>query len=612
MVQSAVEKTGVTVWFRSFFRAGARLAKHIILLGFFAMLLSFAGCAGTPTDGRALHAGTRITSSSSLYGNYLAARFAGSIRDIRNAATFYQRALARDPDNNIILERAFLLEVADGQIREAVALGREVVARDGQNRLARLVLGIEAFRKGDYAAARQHLARSRQGPISSLIRDLVTAWSHIAEGEKDSALAVLDRGAAESSFATFYVINRALINDFAAETEIAAADYLEALRITGGRSVRVVQGYGALLERRGQKEEAEALYRAFLKRSPDNPLIEASLNRLRAGRTARPLIASAQQGLAEAIYGPSDYLVQERAIDLPILYLQLALYLHPRFDVARSMLGDLFDAGRRWEDAMRAYAGIPRNSSLYEKAQIRIAFDLDRLERTDEAVAVLKALVRRDPQDAQLWVALGDMLRMRSRFEEAARAYGKAIETFEAPEEYQWLVYYSRGISFERTGQWAQAEKDFLTAIDLSPDQPLVLNYLGYSWIDQGKNQEKAMRLIQQAVDLSPDDGFIVDSLGWAFYQQGKYEEAVIHLERAVALEPTDPVINEHLGDAYWRVGRRLEARFQWRHALAMNESEDLEQEQVLKSKLENGLDPVPTRGAALSVEGGRPDLKVQ
>src|SRR5690606_33991930 len=143
------------------------------------------------------------------------------------------------------------------------------------------------------------------------------------------------------------------------------------------------------------------------------------------------------------------------------------------------------------------------------------------------------------------------------------------------PQPHQWTLFYFRGIAYERAKQWDKAEADLLQALALFPEQPHVLNYLGYSWVDQGMHLDEAMDMIARAVELRPNDGYIVDSLGWAHYRLGNYEEAVRELERAVELRPEDPVINDHLGDAYWKVGRRLEARFQWAHARDLDPEPD-------------------------------------
>ena len=159
-----------------------------------------------------------------------------------------------------------------------------------------------------------------------------------------------------------------------------------------------------------------------------------------------------------------------------------------------------------------------------------------------------------------------------------------------------WVTYYYRGICFERSKQWSKAEADMRKALELQPEQPHVLNYLGYSWIDQGINLDEGMKMIKRAVEQRPDDGYIVDSLGWAYYRIGNFEDAVKHLERAIDLKPEDPTINDHLGDAYWRVGRTLEAKFQWAHARDLKpEPEELPK---IEAKIENGL-PEDTSSAA-------------
>lgn len=570
------------------FDLAARGARQVAAFAFFSVLLTFAGCAGTNTGGAFLKADRGVKPSSSLYGNYLAGRFAGAMRDTREAAIFYERALKQDPDNNVMLERAFLLKVADGKVASAVDLAEQIVAHDASNRLARLVLGVEAFRVGDYAAARTHLQQSRSGPVSALIQELFTAWSYVGEGQMEQALEVLDKGVSDSVFSPFFIVNRALVNDLSGRNAQAAEDYIEALRATGGRSLRIVQNYGSFLERMGRGQEAEALYLGFLSGVPENRVISAALARVRAGKSAPQLVRNAAQGAADAIYAPASYLVQERAMDLPIVYLQMALYLDPDFDIARTLLGDLLERGRRWRDAILAYAQISPSSDLYHNAQLKIAFNLNRLNQTDDAVGVLRTLLRRNPNDIELMVALGDMLRQGDRFEDSVKYYDKAISLFDHPQAEHWPIYYSRGVSLEQMKKWDAAEKDFLKAIELSPNQPLPLNYLGYSWIDQGINKAAAMSLIEQAVDLSPNDGFIVDSLGWALFRQGRFDEAVSQLERAIQLEPADPVINEHLGDAYWRVGRRIEARFQWRHALTLGSTQG--QVTQIERKIEQGL----------------------
>jgi len=186
-------------------------------------------------------------------------------------------------------------------------------------------------------------------------------------------------------------------------------------------------------------------------------------------------------------------------------------------------------------------------------------------------------------------------------------AYDRALGAFERPDPAQWFLYYARGISKERLDDWPAAEADFREALELNPDQPQVLNYLGYSLVEHQQNLDEALAMIERAVAAQPQAGYIVDSLGWALYRLGRYDEAVGHMERAAELMAVDPVVNDHLGDVYWAVGRHTEARFQWQRALSFVDweeaSEELDPDRI-RRKLEVGLDQV------LSEEGA-PPLKV-
>jgi Flp pilus assembly protein TadD len=260
-------------------------------------------------------------------------------------------------------------------------------------------------------------------------------------------------------------------------------------------------------------------------------------------------------------------------------------------------LADLYEGVKKPELAIKIYERVPAASPMRRNAEIQRALDLDSLDRTDEAKAILEKLVAENSTDLEAVTALGNVQRGRKQFAECADAYSKGIDSIKTSEKPNWVIYYFRGICFERSKQWPKAELDMKTALELSPDQPLVLNYLGYSWIDQGVHLDDGMKMIQRAVEQRADDGYIVDSLGWAYYRIGNYEEAVKHLERAVELKPEDPTINDHLGDAYFRIGRVLEARFQWSHARDLKpEAEDLPK---IEDKLKTGVLEEPSSAAA-------------
>jgi tetratricopeptide (TPR) repeat protein len=306
------------------------------------------------------------------------------------------------------------------------------------------------------------------------------------------------------------------------------------------------------------------------------------------------------------LFGLGAALGRQGGEDLGLVYLNLALYLEPEHPLALLSLGDLYESLKKPELAIDAFSRLPASSPLKRNAEIQRALNLDALERVDEARERLVGLVDKYPDDLEAITALGNVLRARKRYAEAAEVYSKGVALIKEPSRQNWTLFYFRGICFERSKQWPLAEKDFLKSLELNPDQPQVLNYLGYSWVDQGVNLDKGLEMVKKAVELRPNDGYIVDSLGWAYFRLGRYDDAVKELERAIELRPEDPVINDHLGDAYWKTGRRLEANFQWRHSVDLKpEPEDLP---AIKAKLVDGLKedgPAPTAGGNKSPGNG-------
>jgi Flp pilus assembly protein TadD len=280
---------------------------------------------------------------------------------------------------------------------------------------------------------------------------------------------------------------------------------------------------------------------------------------------------------------------QAETIDLALLYDRFALVLRPKFPLGQLLLADILSAQNKPEESLAVLGEMPQGSPYYWSARLRGAINLDTLERSDEAIAQLKAMTSENPDLVAAGMQLGDILRNKKRYGEAVSAYDEAIRrsaSLGLPE--RWTLFYDRGVALERSGQWQRAEADLSHALELKPDQPLVLNYLGYSWIDRGENLERGMKMIEKAVELRPEDGYIIDSLGWAHYRMGDYASAVQYLEKAIELVPEDPTINDHLGDAYWRTERLIEARFQWRRALQLGPQEN--DVKPIEAKIEHGL----------------------
>jgi tetratricopeptide (TPR) repeat protein len=292
----------------------------------------------------------------------------------------------------------------------------------------------------------------------------------------------------------------------------------------------------------------------------------ASLNK-------RP-VANALDGMAEAYATFAAALRSQQTGEFAMIMSRLALDVKPDSSTARLMAADIQARAKHLDVALTMLDTAARTDDpIAPIIRLRRASVLEEMGRTDEAIREVERIGRDYPESSIPDNELGDLLRQKQRYPEAIVAYDRVIARVKQPVQADWAIYYSRGIAYERTGQWALAEADFNHALQLSPEQPSVLNYLGYAWADMGRNLDQARDMIQRAAARRPNDGAITDSLGWVLYRQGNVTEATKMLERAVGLEPEDPTITEHLGDAYWATGRKIEAQYQWRRALTLNPS---------------------------------------
>ncbi|MFZ0350784.1 MAG: tetratricopeptide repeat protein [Pseudolabrys sp.] len=543
--------------------------------------------AAAPTPLAAQQTSALQSGAISASGSYLAARHAGQQRDAAAAAAYYRAALKRDPSNGELLDRAFLSSLVDGDVDEAVKFAERVAQADKSDRVARLVLGVNSLKRKQYVSARRDLAQSIRGPITDLTATLLSAWGNLGVNDSKGAIAAIDHLAGPEWYAIFKDLHAGLIYDVAGNQKEAGKRLERAYKLDS-TALRVVQAYGSWVSRNRSPKEAQTVFETFEKALPRHPLVVEAMDKLKAGEKLPPLVANVQAGAAEALYGLGASLGRRGGEDLGLVYLQLSLFLSPNHPLALLSLADLYEALKKPELAIKIYDRVPTNSPLHRNAAIQMAANLDSLDRADEAQKHLEALIKQNPDDLETVMALGNVLRGHKKFAECANVYSKGASAIQKPEKSNWVVFYFRGICYERSKQWAKAEADLTKALELFPDQPHVLNYLGYSWIDQGIKLDEGMEMIKKAVQQRPDDGYIVDSLGWAYYRVGNYEEATKQLERAIELKPEDPTINDHLGDAYWRVGRVLEARFQWAHARDLKpDAEDLPK---IEEKLKEGL----------------------
>lgn len=554
-----------------------------------ALLAAAPATAQAAADGR----------PSSLSGSYLAGRFAHQHDDWTAAARFITDAMALDPSDRTLMQRAVVYRLGDGRSDAAVELAQKLVAAGDASPPVVMLLAADAVKKGAPRQASALLDKMQGGGVWGLATPLARAWLAAADKDPDKALAALEALAGSPGLAPMRDLHAAMILEQTGRA--AEAGKLYDKLVAKQAPLRLVQIVGNFYHRAGRIDDARKLYQRFAKANPDSVTAEPLLAMLdgKNGKAApAPLVPDARRGLAAALFDLASALHQENISEVALLFSRLALHLDPGFAVARLNLGDVLASREQSAAALTEYRAIERDPAVGRAARLRAAEVLLELKQEDEAVALLTALSdeRRDLIDAP--ARLGDLHRAAKRWEPAIAAYDEAVKRVGgAPAERHWHLLYARAIAHERAGHWPQAEADLKAALKFQPDDASVLNYLGYSWIDRGENLEQAKAMVQRAVALRPRDGYIVDSLGWAHYKLGEYEQAVAVLERAVELRPVDATINDHLGDAYWRVGRKAEARFQWLRAGRMAQPDEQDLKTEIAKKLDVGLPDAKTAG---------------
>ncbi|CAE7455037.1 ispE [Symbiodinium microadriaticum] len=543
-------------------------------------------------------------------GTYLTGRHAQASQELDVAQDAFDQVLARDPKNLELLQQAFQVALTAGDIPEARGLANRIVAIDENASIPRMALAMMALRDGDTDKAKMLLGAVPKFGFNLFVVPLIEAWVHADAGDFESAMAVIEELEQQSQLDGFAAHHRALILDFMGRDDDARNAYDLALG-NSPNLLQLIRAKGHFLARTGDKDAALRLYKAYIARAPANRQLAADLAALETDSLPDRLMTQAAQGAASAIYDIARDIVRETgrhgASEIGLIFTRMALAADPEFAQARLLIAGLYEDRDRLEDALEIYKSIddPYGEPAARRGVARMLYGLD---RKDEAFATLIAAMNDQEDEVEkrdAGLALGHLYRVDEQFDKAADIYTQLITAAEPIDVNDWNLFYARGTAYERLKDWPKAEQDLQQALSLRPDEPLILNYLGYSWIDRGENLEKATRMVEQAVNLRPHDGHIVDSLGWAYYKMGNYKDAVSVLERAVQLQPGDPIINDHLGDALWRVGRRLEARYQWRHVLTLDPEPELETQ--LRAKLDRGLARAKVN-LALHVTGRRGD----
>jgi tetratricopeptide (TPR) repeat protein len=535
-------------------------------------------------------------------GLYLAGQHAVDSGDMKTAADLLPLALQSDPGNSALAQQALVALISDGRFDQAISLAKQAAQADPKAPLPAIMLAVDAIHRDKPAEAHKLLAGMGEDAVGRIAQPLIIAWLTLQEEGLDKAEEAMKPVGAVDGLKPLVESHLAMMEEMAGKTDQAEKRFAKLIDEDHVTS-HVIEVYLDLLHRQGKDQEARKVLTKFRAMSDEvtGAMADALEQKLKQPAPKQPLIDTPEKGVAEVLFDIGGLLRSDKLNGQSILFSRLALYLNPKLEIAKLLVGGLLQDGGHLESAIEAYRGIPAGSPYHWSAQLAIADNLRDLEKTDEALTQLAGLVAAEPDRPEAAIALGDLYRKEKRFGDAAAAYTTAIQRIGKPQQNGWAVYYFRGTAYERNKQWDKAEPDFLKALELSPDQPYVLNYLAYTWVEKREHLDKALKMLEKAVDARPEEGFIVDSLGWAYYQLGKYDKAVGYLERAVELQPDDPVLNDHLGDAYWRVGRKAEARFQWSRAL--NFKPEADQVGQIESKIQKGM-PAAQPGKSTQQDG--------
>ena len=578
---------------------GTRKFALATALASFTLFLHPAFAASTQDDMRLVRSLPEVNVQS-LSGAYLAAKSAQAAGALGVASDYYEKALTIDPSSLPLQREAMFTFLADGRFDRGVELAAKLRDDDDAGKVARIALGMDALRTGAFDAAVENLDLPDSSELDTLLLGQLSAWADAGKGDSAAAIQRLDEISGPPWFAIFNLYQKGLIFMQAGQPEEARRvlkvllDDRASVQTSPDAYLAAVETLARLEMQAGNKDAAEEALAYGLQVAPTYDPILFLERQLDAGETVAPAVQTPQQGAAEVLYTLGQAINRGDGRDVALLYFQLADAVSEAApDKLVTALAGVAEQGERVDQAIAYYDRIPDDSPYRRTATLQKGLDLWFADRKDEATTVLESAIDTYPDDLQAHLAFADVLTAGKNYGRAAEVLEKAVEL--APENgpQNWNIYYQRGIAYERLQEWDKAEPNFRKALELSPDQPQVLNYLGYSWVDMNRNLDEGLDLIRKAVELRPNDGYIIDSLGWAYYRLERFDDAVEQLERAVLITPADPTINDHLGDAYWRVGREREARFQWQRALDGNPAPEEDLVAKIERKLENGLPSV-------------------
>lgn len=524
----------------------------------------------------------------SYYGAILAGQIANYDNEIEKASLYYNYANEINPKNVKIYNLTLMSHILTGKVDTAIEKIKyyEKSFKNSQykSQVSSFLILIDLIRSSKKKEALKYLEENKEILITDKVKPLLKAWLSDSFEQAVSYLQEYEYKTEGLFLSSMYFQHLALVANFFGEKEKAYEAFTEGLKNFTLEKTRTLYFYSIFISNNSEFNDDNSYLKEFHKKNSEHSFSMFLKNQ----KNSALLISDFRKGVSELLYNLAETLYGQGMNETSIAFSQVSLFLNKNSDISNYLLAENFQLLGKQKKAIEILKKISLESYLGWNSHLKIADLYLDLKKYDEAKSYLLKLKSKKKNRIDIYYKLGELYHLQKDYAKAISSYTNGIKFLKNPDKKHWYIFYSRGMSFERSKKWIEAEKDFLYALELFPNQPLVLNYLGYSWIDFGKNLQEAQKLIKKAVKLRPNDGYFIDSLGWAFYRMGEYKKAVTELEKAVEKVPNDPIINDHLGDALWRAGFENEAIFQWKRALIYNPENELKE--IIIYKLEKGL----------------------
>ena len=560
------------------------LYRHVCLYVFyFCVILTLNSCVTTTNSN--LESNPPAISNA---GSYLKGRVAYNNHDLKNAVLSFRSALKKNPNDNLLQRRSFIAELESGNLKQAIKLAELASKQQKSSLFMKLVIGLQKAKQTKWDQALENFGEMEASQINEVLKPLLHGWSYLAKKDFVNARQSFLGLQKKRGFELLSLLHTALA--FQNHDSTATLDKLldQAIKQAQQPPARLLLATANYYHKTGRINKANYFLKKIKSDEYNLDLLRTILKDPSGPGLSEVDVDLPADGIAEALFDLATALRDDYKNHASLIFVRLAIYMRPNFTSAQILLGELLEERSKYRQAIQEFDKISEKSIFYQMAQFRLSRTLKQFNKPYAAIRIIEGLQRLQPMHPENFIRLGDIHRSQKNWDKAIAAYNTAINLASENKKTDWILYYSRGVAFEQSKKWDLAEADFIKALELSPDQPFVMNYLGYAWTEQGINLTKAEKLIRKAANLRPKDGYITDSLGWILYQTARFAEAVPILERAVRLRPNDAIINDHLGDAYWKVERHLEAVYQWRRAITMNP--DAELKEKIDKKLSFGL----------------------